>query len=166
MFGSARVGAYLYLIHITAAAAAGVLLRGRHTAEAGTYRTPSRQSPLSAFLASVQGAASAMGRVCAFVVFFLVLLSLAETVTGALPPWAAGFLELTNGILRLSPTRSGFVTAAALLGWGGLSVHGQTASVLEGTGLSMTRYFAGKALQAALSALLAWGAWHVMTAVA
>ena len=75
-----------------------------------------------------------MGRVCAFVVFFLVLLSLAETVTGALPPWAAGFLELTNGILRLSPTRSGFVTAAALLGWGGLSVHGQTASVLEGTG--------------------------------
>ena len=166
VFGSARVGAYLYLIHITAAAAAGVLLRGRHTAEAGTYRAPSRQSPLSAFLASVQGAASAMGRVCAFVVFFLVLLSLAETVTGALPPWAAGFLELTNGILRLSPTRSGFVTAAALLGWGGLSVHGQTASVLEGTGLSMTRYFAGKVLQAALSALLAWGAWHVMTAVA
>ena len=118
VFGSARVGAYLYLIHITAAAAAGVLLRGRHTAEAGTYRAPSRQSPLSAFLASVQGAASAMGRVCAFVVFFLVLLSLAETVIGALPPWAAGFLELTNGILRLSPTRSGFVTAAALLGWG------------------------------------------------
>ena len=39
-------------------------------------------------------------------------------------------------------------------------------TVLEGTGLSMTRYFAGKVLQAALSALLAWGAWHVMTAVA
>ena len=166
VFGSARTGAYLYLIHITAAMAAGFLLRGRRAVTGGTYHPPARPGLISAFLSAVQGAASAMGRVCAFVVFFLVLLSLAETVTGALPPWAAGFLELTNGILRLSPTRSGFVTAAALLGWGGLSVHGQTASVLEGTGLSMTRYFSGKALQAALSALLAWGAWHVMTAVA
>ena len=162
VFGSARVGAYLYLIHITAAAAAGVLLRGRHTAEAGTYRAPSRQSPLSAFLSAVQGAASAMGRVCAFVVFFLVLLSLTERLTGPLPPGAAGFLELTNGVLRLSPTRTGFITAAALLGWGGLSVHCQTASVLDGTNVPLDRYFLGKALQSLLSALLAAAVWHVI----
>lgn len=162
VFGSARVGAYLYLIHITAAAAAGVLLRGRHTAEAGTYRAPSRQSPLSAFLSAVQGAASAMGRVCAFVVFFLVLLSLTERLTDPLPPGAAGFLELTNGVLRLSPTRTGFITAAALLGWGGLSVHCQTASVLDGTNVPLDRYFLGKALQSLLSALLAAAVWHVI----
>ena len=97
-----------------------------------------------------------MGRVCAFVVFFLVLLRLAETATG---PWsapAAGFMELTNGILRLTPDRRGFVTAAALLGWGGLSVHCQTAAVTAGSGIPMERYLPAKAVQAALSAGLAW----------
>lgn len=162
VFGSARTGAYLYLIHITAAMAAGFLLRGRRAVTGGTYHPPARPGLISAFLSAVQGAASAMGRVCAFVVFFLVLLSLAETVTGALPPWAAGFLELTNGVLRLSPTRTGFITAAALLGWGGLSVHCQTASVLDGTNVPLDRYFLGKALQSLLSALLAAAVWHVI----
>lgn len=162
VFGSARTGAYLYLIHITAAMAAGFLLRGRRAAGGGTYHPPARPGLISAFLSAVQGAASAMGRVCAFVVFFLVLLSLTERVTGPLPPWAAGFWELTNGILRLTPTRTGFNTAAALLGWGGLSVHCQTASVLDGTNVPLDRYFLGKALQSLLSALLAAALWHVI----
>ena len=162
VFGSARTGAYLDLLHITAAMAAGFLLRGRRAADGGTYHPPARPGLISAFLSAVQGAASAMGRVCAFVVFFLVLLSLTERVTGPLPPWAAGFLELTNGILRLTPTRTGFITAAALLGWGGLSVHCQTASVLDGTNVPLDRYFLGKALQSLLSALLAAAVWHVI----
>ena len=45
--------------------------------------------------------------------------------------------------------------AAALLGWGGLSVHCQTAAVLRGAGLSLRPYLCGKALQAALSAAAA-----------
>ena len=162
VFGSARTGAYLYLIHIAAAMAADFLLRGRRAVTGGTYHPPARSGLISAFLSAVQGAASAMGRVCAFVVFFLVLLSLTERLTGPLPPGAAGFLELTNGVLRLSPTRTGFITAAALLGWGGLSVHCQTASVLDGTNVPLDRYFLGKALQSLLSALLAAALWHVI----
>ena len=54
------------------------------------------------------------------------------------------------------------VVAAALLGWGGLSVHCQTASVLDGTNVPLDRYFLGKALQSLLSALLAAALWHVI----
>lgn len=161
VFGSARAGAYLYLIHAAAAVVTGLLLRGRGGGEYG-HRAPERAAPpVRAFLDAVQGAAAAMGRVCAFVVFFRVVLALAEHRVGALPAWAAGFWELTNGILRLEPTRDGFVTAAALLGWGGVSVHGQTAAVLEGTGLRMGRYLLGKAVQAAVSAALAALVWHL-----
>ena len=48
-----------------------------------------------------------------------------------------------------------FVLAAALLGWGGVSVHCQTAAVLEETELSLGRYLLAKALQAVVSALFA-----------
>ena len=85
----------------------------------------------------------------------LVLRRLAEGLLGPRPPLAAGVLELTNGILRLTPDRRGFVTAAALLGWGGLSVHCQTAAVTAGSGISLRLYVPAKAVQAALSAGLA-----------
>ena len=104
---------------------------------------------------AVQSAAIGMLYVCAFVVFFLVLTRLLAGVTGwDSPLW--GLMELTAGILRLSPTRSGFALAAGLLGWGGVSVHCQSAAMLEGTGLPMGRYLAAKAVQGLLSGALAW----------
>ena len=67
-------------------------------------------------------------------------------------------LSLALGLILLWSIRDRHlvITAAALLGWGGLSVHGQTAAVLADTNLKMGRYFLGKLLQAALSALLAY----------
>ena len=118
-------------------------------------RKPS-PSPAAAFISAVRGGVTAMAGVCGFVIFFLVVLRLAESFLGPLPAAAAGFAELTNGILRLTPDRRGFVTAAALLGWGGLSVHCQTAAVTAGSGIPMGRYLPAKAVQAALSAGLAW----------
>ena len=141
----------------TAALAAGLLLcrRGSPSA-AAPPSAPVRTGLAQQFLSAVTDAAAAMGRVCAFVVFFLVLLRLAETATGSWSAPAAGFMEPTNGILRQTPDRRGFVTAAALLGWGGLSVHCQTAAVTAGSGIPMGRYLPAKAVQAALSAGLAW----------
>ena len=87
------------------------------------------------------------------VLFSVVTALLARLVPS---PLALGAVELTCGVARLSDTPAGFVTAAALLGWGGVSVHCQTAAVLEGTGVPMGRYLAAKAAQAGASAALAW----------
>ena len=96
-----------------------------------------------------------MLHVCGFVVFFLVLTRLLTALTGLEHPLPLGLLELTGGILRLSGTRGDFVLAAALMGWGGVCVHCQTAAVLEGSGLHMMGYLSAKAAQAVLSAALA-----------
>ena len=77
-------------------------------------------------------------------------------MAGLAHPAFLGFIELTVGVTRLGSGKRDFVWAAAMLGWGGLSVHGQTAAVLSGTELKMGRYFLGKALQAVLSAALAY----------
>lgn len=157
VFGSARTGAWLYLLHCAAALLTGLLFCRRPLPVTAMPKrpVPPRAGLTGQFLRAVEGAVSAMARVCGFVVFFLVLLRLAEGLIGPLPPLAAGVLELTNGILRLMPDRRGFVTAAALLGWGGLSVHCQTAAVTAGSGISLRLYLPAKAVQAALSAGLA-----------
>ena len=63
------------------------------------------------------------------------------------------------GILRLSGTRGDFVLAAALMGWGGVCVHCQTAAVLGGSGISMRWYLPAKAMQGVVSAVLAAAVW-------
>lgn len=175
VFHSPRAGVWLYLLHAASATAVGLLLcRARGAKATAVSRTasigirhsaviPVKKPPASlaaAFIEAVQSGVRAMAGVCGFVIFFLVLLRLAEEALGSLPPLAAGLLELTNGILRLTPDRRGFITAAGLLGWGGLSVHGQTAAVLSGSGVSLRRYLPAKALQGALSAVLAAAVWR------
>ena len=109
-----------------------------------------------ALIEAVRGGAMSMVNICAFVVFFLVILRLFSRFTGIQHGAILGIVEMTNGILRLANDRRGFIWAAGLLGWGGLSVHCQTAAVLSGSGLSLKRYFIGKALQAAISMAAAW----------
>ena len=156
-FGSLRAGVLLWGVHILAALVIALVLP-RRAAEPPERpgSVPARPALVPALIAAVRDAAGTMVYICGFVVFFLVLLRVLGRVTGLSHPVLSGAVELTQGILALPHTRRGFVWAAGLLGWGGLSVHGQSAAVLSGTDLPLGPYLAAKAAQAALSALLAW----------
>ena len=149
VFGSARAGAYLYLIHVGAALVTGVLPRRKAVSR---QRAPFDLA--AALPAAVQGSFAAVGSVSAFVIFFMVLLRLLSLVPAlaALPPLPRaalfGFMEMTNGVNALPATRAGFVLCAAIMNWGGLSVEAQTRALLAGSALSARRCVIGKAVQA------------------
>ena len=105
-----------------------------------------------AFPSAVTGALASTLNICGFVVLFRVIAAL---LLGPSPPVFWGSLRWSPGRPPSSPGRLGFLTAAGIVGWGGLSVHCQTMAVLSGTGLSLRRHWLGKALQALLSVLLA-----------
>ena len=163
---SSRAGLYLYLVHAASALLTGILLCRDLPRRGATHRKAAQDTNAapfaSLFSAAVRGALAGILNVCAFVVLFLVLLRLlaaalpAAVSASVLYPLLLGFVELTNGVTALSPTRGGFICCAVLLAWGGLSVHAQTLSVLDGTALSTRYYWRGKMMQAALSAPLAW----------
>ena len=185
VFGSQKTGLALYVIHILSALAAGGLLGGLRSVRSAskpnrfdmkhgsndmkTARCDMRLAgnctitvgygaKLPAlFVSCVGSAAAAMVNICAFVIFFLVVMALVRQAWPAAPPLALGLLELTGGVTSLEASPAGFCMAAALLGWGGVSVHCQTAAVLEDTGISLRRYLLAKALQAVVSALFALG---------
>ena len=160
VLGSSRAGVWLYLIHVLAALLAGMILcrlprkgRGRPSPPPAAPG-PEDAAPLSAALpAAVTGSLTAVLNICGFVVLFRALVAV---VPFPLPPAALGFLEMVSGAAALAPGREGFITAAAIVGWGGLSVHCQTAAVAAP--LRLGRHWAGKALQALLSLALAAGA--------
>lgn len=165
VLGSQRAGACLYLLHVLAALLTGAVLcrleRGPLLLEDRRgARPPAQPVPFpQALTAAAAGAVTSTLHICAFVVLFRVLAALAPAWV---PPPALGVLEMVTGVAALLPGKTGFVAAAAIVGWGGLSVHCQALASAAPAGLSFRRHWMGKALQAALSAALAAGVYGLL----
>ena len=161
VLGSQRAGIWLFGIHIAAALLTGMLLcRVQRDRGPGLLRSSLPVKPVSlpqALTGSVSGAAASMMNICAFVVLFRVLAAL---MPGQIPGALLGTLEMVTGMAALEPGQAGFIAAAAMAGWGGLSVHCQAMSVAEG--LRFRWHWVGKAVQAVISGVLAAGVWMLI----
>ena len=180
VFASSRVGVLLYLAHAAASVCVGLLFRfyrgeeGRR--EGRTAPTFQAERFTTAFTGAIKNSFLSTLNICAFVVFFTVVIQLLirsgllPALAGLLgtllapfgltPEWAqrllTGALELSTGVTTLmgDGSLSGRLVAAAfMLGWAGISVHCQVLSFLGGSGLSAGTYLAGKLLHGGLSAL-------------
>ena len=160
IFGSVRAGLWLWLIHVAAALITG-LLAGRPKkntgAVPGNHRRPAFKAARlpDAFVGAVQSALRGILNVCAFVVIFCVLTLPCQSIGGVPGAVLSGLLELFSTLPAIPASPTGFILAAGLSGWGGLSVLCQTAALLRDTDLSIGQCAAGKAVHGALSSLLA-----------
>lgn len=154
VLGSAQTGVWLLAIHAAAALISGAILcrlPGAPATAALPCRLPAQERRFARSLtASVSGALTSTLGVCAYVVFFR---TVAALLPAALPAAALGAMEMVVGMAALSGDAAGFITAAGLAAWGGVSVHCQTMSVVGE--LSLRYHTAGKLLQTALSLVLA-----------
>lgn len=188
VFGSGAAGLLLYLAHLLASLLVGILFRFYKPSEGprrGRSAAPQFQAVRfsAGFTRSVTGALQSTLNICAFILFFTVLLrilahsGLLSALSAALatlfsplglsPVWAqrliTGLLELSSGVSSLTDGgMSGRLSMAAfMLGWAGVSVHCQVIAFFGDSGLSLRTYLAGKALHGFLSALLIAGMTHL-----
>lgn len=182
VFGSGAAGVLLYLAHAAASIIVGILFRifgGKVDAKRG--EKPQFSSEVSslapAFASSVASALNATLGICAFVVFFTVVINMLVRL-GAIP-FAAGLLaklplldeqgasqlltgliEISSGVWTLKDAVGGLrrelALAAFMLGWAGLSVHCQVLGFILKSGLSTRPYLIGKLLHGVVSAALVW----------
>ena len=174
VFASPRWGLLLYLSHALAALLSGLLV-SRLSAAVPVEEIPGELSPLpfsKALGQAVRGAVPAVLQVCGFVILFTVFTGLLEA-NGFLPPLQRllfalfglgseqsralllGFWELGGGIgaLRgLAPTPGNLSLAAALVGWGGVSVHLQSLAPFADLPVRTAAHLWGRLLSAGLSA--------------
>jgi sporulation integral membrane protein YlbJ len=179
VFASSRAGLLLYLVHILASLCVGLVFRF-YPGEVGERSDGPRRVGFQttrfsvAFTRSMKGALTSTLNICAFVVFFTVVIrllfhsgaltALAEGVSSLLGVescWVefllTGLIELSTGVTSLAGTGAlaGRLSMAAfMLGWAGVSVHCQVLAFLGDSGLSMRTYLVGKALHGGFSAVL------------
>lgn len=164
VFHSAAIGGVLLAGHWLGALTVGILFRfyGKSGKNAPHSPSISAVSLSTALTRAVHRALMAVGNVCAYTVFFRVVVRLLEQVGAGnvfsrLPNGAAlftGLLDLTGGVSAISPAQPFAVELASLLmGFGGVSVLCQTAAVLEDSGLRLWPALVGKLLHGPLAAL-------------
>lgn len=179
IFGSSGAGLMLYAAHVLAAATVGILTAGTKDAAApctkpkGGSGHPAAVGFAQALPAAVRASVNAVLTVCGFVVTFTVCVGLLDSVgifsrlageLAASTPLGlraarallTGLLEIGSGIgsmAGLPRTPGNLALCAFILGWGGLSVHFQTAAVTAGTGIKTARHTAGRLLCGIISAV-------------
>ena len=176
VFKSSVIGLFLYAVHILAAFLGGIMFAPNSVekyAEPKTVR--SSASFAAAFTGAVKTSVTACLSICGFIIAFSVLAGILEkagafaaaakmlsAVFGMELLWSnalfCGILELGTGIgamsgLSVSPIN--LALAAFILGWGGISVHFQTLSVIGGTDIKTARYIIGRFVIALMGSALA-----------
>lgn len=177
VFSSAKVGIFLYLVHISAAILTGIILKSRRVTSSAAK--PAAPSPLPFSLAlpeAVKQAVTAIINVCGFVVCFSVFVGLLDARgvfsvlvgfisarTGFELHWVRallmGILELGSGVGAMRGLYAlpiNLALAAFILGWGGLSVHFQTLALLAGSNIKGALHFAGRLISASIACVLAY----------
>lgn len=177
IFRSSGVGLALYGTHILAALITGLFLSGKRCTDRSCPRVWIENTSLSQALpAAIKNAAFQMLTVCGFVVFFSVLTGLLDAlgvfsaVYGHIAAYTGYELRLTRalltGILELgcgigalegaACTPVNLAMCAFLIGFGGISVAMQTASVLSGTNIKVSRHIAGRLMNGCISAFIVY----------
>lgn len=161
LFSDTSFGVRLYIAQISAAIIIGILGRKKTCVSTIPDLVPSRASISESVTSAISGAAVSMLKICAFTVFFAVvgdaLCAVLHHYFGSTAAALGALLcELTLGARMCSVLDSGIsrVLCALAIGWSGISVHLQVASILSDSGLSMRRYYICKLIQGILSALI------------
>lgn len=182
VFGSVKIGFFLYAVHILAALLTGMLLKSGKCPSQPLSVPAAGVSFSAAFTAGVKRATTAIVTVCGFVVFFSVVVGLLDAdgtlsmLAGAISvrfgqelhfsrSLLTGLLELgtgTSSMLGLRANAQNLALCSFLIGWGGLSVHAQASAVIRQGGLSPARHTFGKLLHGGLSALITFFAFPLL----
>ncbi|MBQ9535527.1 MAG: sporulation protein [Clostridia bacterium] len=188
IFGGTAAGVLLYLSHIAASVAVGVVFRFRGSSSRGTAAACKYAvhavSLKQAFSKAIVSSFAAVLNICAFVIFFAVTIRLLF-LTGVIPAAASllgtlisplgldtayaerlisGLFEVTSGISGLADARASagakLSAAAFMLGWAGLSVHCQVLNFIGDSGLNAAPYIIGKLLHGFLSMGFAYAGFY------
>lgn len=150
VFSSVHAGVFLLMIQFLSMFPVSVLLRlTLCRKKAAAHAAPQNahvKFRLSAVSAAIKNAGMSMLAICSCVVFFTVIsgcvlryAGISEEKNGVLCAVASGFFEMTTGTAKLGGTHilHALPCAAALIGFGGLSIACQVSLVCEKSGMSV-----------------------------
>ena len=181
MFADNKIGFLLLITHFIAALLVGICFRFYKKNSASCIENEEnlaknkssgtiKLSTLGTFMGeAIKSSIATLLLICGFIVFFCVLGTILDKIgfTNLITKGNdlsigcfKGILEITSGLKILSSLSIDYKwllpLVAAILGFGGFSVHMQVASIISNTDLSIRPYLLGKALHGIFAGLITY----------
>lgn len=162
LFSDAALGIKLYFCQLISAVIIGIVQRRNCKSTQHTKKRTVSSTHLSDILThSVTAGGETVFKICAFAIFFAVVGDALCIVSNrffgdTVSAISAVLCELTLAARKCSELggKAGYLMCAFAVGWSGISVHMQTASVLSKSGISMRRYLICKFFQGVLCCIM------------
>ena len=153
MMGSVKYGFMLYFVHILSSVSVGVMFRGSIKQKARINAIKIKKEK-NAFTKSIEESTEAILSVCAYVVFFGVIIQYILLFTKNI--FVLGFFEMTNALSILCENQKinmkiKFIIISSLASFSSLSVIMQTKRIISKTDLSFKKYVFAKCIQSVFS---------------
>ncbi len=176
IFHSPAVGIMLYIVHVFSAVLVGMILCKGEEKSTRQNITVSAMKISPAITYAMQRAVSSTAMISGFIIFFSMLTTVMQEMgvftilvgfltektglsIGQSSSLVLGIMELGSGIANLDglpADAENIALASFILGWGGISVHFQTAAVLADTDLHFGGSVFGKFIHGIFSAVGAY----------
>lgn len=157
MLGSREAGWLLFGALTLANLTVGVLLRFTDAEPQTVPPTIPRQPFARCFCEAVADAGGSMLSVCAWVLLFSGVCAVLEKLPSSVSTPFICVLEVTNGCRTGAENGLSLPVLAAILGFGGLSVHCQILSDVTACGTKLSRFWAFRVVCGALAAVYCTG---------
>lgn len=160
MLGSMTAGFLLLLVQTVASLLTMLLLRPNEAYKRTEYTPGKSKQMISSVPVSIAAASASMLNITGFVVISSVICRIVQRFTNnhSAAGILSGIIEVTNGlraVSALSYTPSVmFILYSAMLGFSGLCVHLQVASVFLPSSIGLRNYFTGKLFHAGCATLI------------
>ncbi len=162
LFSDAALGVKLYFCQLASAVIIGIVQRQSYKPTQRIKKRSVSSLQISDILTrSVTAGGETVFKICIFAIFFAVIGDALCVVSNrffgeSAATVSAAICELTLAARRCSELggKAGYLLCAFAVGWSGISVHMQSASVLSKSGISMHRYFTCKFCQGILCCIM------------
>ena len=161
--GNKNIALCIYVCQVISAFIIGFVLQNKRNTDSIPQTFPEQVFNVNVITLAVTSSVIPMLNICSFVIFFSLISSSIENILSYfnldtyINTFFSGFLELTNGINKLSylplNTKTVFMSAF-FVGWSGLSVILQSISIFSKHSLNTKKFIIAKLFQGIICALL------------
>lgn len=158
MLGSSKAGVIMFASLCISSVILGIISRFfSDSEESNTNHKSYKQSPLLALSSSVTDNVNAILSICAWVILFSALTECIKQIKFSESVYIAlvSVLEVTKGCSQIAKEMP-IPIISAIIGFGGFCVHCQVYSYIRATELKYIRFFTGRVINGALSAVICY----------
>lgn len=155
VYNSLEIGLMLYFSQVIPCFFIGFLLRNKNDI---IIKTKKKQYQKSSVLLvnAVNDSVKSMGLVCGFIVLFAGFIPLLNNISSPYKQLLNGFLEVTTACFELSGLQHALVLTGIFTAFGGICVHMQISAMLNGSGVSLKKFYLFRLLYCTISGLIMW----------